>query len=268
MSAVQKALIRQYATVAAKKITAQVIADLTSYTITLSGDDSKLENVWEEICVQVQGEESFHWESYQETIRTSVLGRLEELDHHDLTSLWLQTDNGWKWHWNIENEETETPLPQKLTNAICAPYDFDDIATHLVSEYILNVAQNYTNENINAYLNAGFRKDEEEVDSELRERLLDLMPRDSMLLDLWNWDIHFEDESFDDISNVAFSNNDELAEYANILAEDFLRWIDEYEMDYNQQGWQSPDEFTDWIRQQSLDFLIKWRANVKKEFAR
>lgn len=268
MSTVQKTLIRQCATVAAENLTTQVIAELKSYTATLSGDDSGLKTVWEEICVQVQGEESFYWEAYQETICTSVLGRLETLDYQYLASLWLQTDKGRDWHWNAENDEKDTPLSQRLTDTPCVPYDLDDIAMYVVSEYVLSFAEYYTNENIKAHLNGEFTEDDEEVDEELRERLRALMPRDSMVLDLWNWDIHFEDESFDDFSNVAFSDNDELAEYAETLAQDFLHWIDEYGMDYNQQSWQSPDEFSEWIRQQSLEFLTKWRANVKKEFAR
>jgi hypothetical protein len=268
MSTVQKALVRQCAVVAAESIAAQVIAELKNYEATLSGDNSGLETVWEEICIQVQIEESFYWEAYQETIFSSVLGLLETLEYHVLASLWLQTNKGWDWHWNFENDETDIPLSQRLTDAQCVPYDLDDIATYVVSEYVLYFAESYTNVNIKTYLNGEFSEGEEEVDEALRERLRALMPRDSMVMDLWSWDIHFEDESFDDISTVAFSDEDELAKYADTLAENFLRWIDEYGMDYNQQDWQSPDEFSGWIRQQCLDFLMKWRAIVKKEFAR
>jgi hypothetical protein len=271
MSIVQKTLIRKYATVAAESITTEIIAELKSYTATMSGDDSGLKNIWEELCVQVQGEESFYWEAYQETVRTSVLGRLEALGYHDLASLWLQTDNGCDW--DVENDEADTPLSQRLTAAPCVPYDLNDIATYLVSEYVLRFAENYTNKNIEAYLNGGLHEEEKvddnDDDAELRERLRALMPRNSMVLDLWNWDIHFEDESFDDISSVVFSDDDdELAKFADILTEDILRWIDENKMDYNQHGWQSPDEFSSWIRQQVFDVLTKWRENVKKEFTR
>jgi hypothetical protein len=255
MSKVHKSLIRQYATLAAESIATQVIEGLKSYTATLSGDHSGLETVWEEICVQVQVEESFYWEAYQETIYASVIGLVEALDYHDLASLWLQTNNGWNWHWNVENGETDTP---------CVPYDLDDITKYVVSKYVLSFAESYSNKNIKAYLNGESSEGEEEAEDELREQLRALMPRDSMVLDLWDWDIYFEDESFDDLSKVAFSDNEELAEYANTLAQDFLRWIDEYGMDYNQQSGQSPDEFSAWIEQQSLDFLTKWRANVKE----
>jgi hypothetical protein len=53
-----------------------------------------------------------------------------------------------------------------------------------------------------------------------------------------------------------------------VLAEDFLRWIDEYGMDYDQEGCSSPDEFAAWIGQHCLDLMTKWRASVKREFGR
>jgi len=62
MSTVQKSLIRDYAKAAGEKVCEQVITELEKITTTLSGDDSPLENPWEEICVQVQGEESFFWD--------------------------------------------------------------------------------------------------------------------------------------------------------------------------------------------------------------
>jgi len=89
-----------------------------------------------------------------------------------------------------------------------------------------------------------------------------------MVTDLWNWDIRFEDSSFDDIVEAAFADEGDLAWYADALAEDFQRWIDEYGMDYNQQSWGSDEEFSDWIGEQCLEFMRKWRANVRKEFGR
>ncbi len=34
----------------------------------LSGDDTDLVSVWEEICIQVQGQESFDWDAYDYTV--------------------------------------------------------------------------------------------------------------------------------------------------------------------------------------------------------
>ncbi len=106
----------------------------------------------------------------------------------------------------------------------------------------------------------------EDNGEKLRERLVALMPRDSMVMDLWDWDIHFEETSFDDITDVAFADEEELCQYAENLAKDFLQWIDEYAMDYNQEGWSSDEEFSEWIGERCLEFMRKWRANVRNEF--
>jgi hypothetical protein len=49
------------------------------YDDRLSGEDSELETVWEEICAQVQGEYSFYWDAYVETMRAYLAGFLDEL---------------------------------------------------------------------------------------------------------------------------------------------------------------------------------------------
>lgn len=104
--------------------------------------------------------------------------------------------------------------------------------------------------------------------NDLSERLVDLMPRDSMVLDLWGWDIRFEDVSFDGLEEAAFSDGDEQAAHAENLADNFLQWIDQYGIDYNQTGWDSDEDFEAWIRQQCLDFMKKWRENVRREFGK
>ena len=58
--------------------TSQLKSDVVDRTITIlqqmkgdllvSGDDSVLQNTWEEVCVQVQGEESFFWEIHLDII--------------------------------------------------------------------------------------------------------------------------------------------------------------------------------------------------------
>lgn len=100
-----------------------------------------------------------------------------------------------------------------------------------------------------------------------RERLISLMPRFSMVLDLWDWDIRFED-TFDGLEDAAFAEGDEQVAVADSLADDFLQWIDQYDMDYDQTGWDSDDDFEKWIRQQCRDFMKEWRENVRREFGK
>ena len=60
----------------------------------LSGDDSGLKNVWEEICVQVQQEESIFWDAYLETMEGLLTGFVELLDRDARMALWAVTDEG------------------------------------------------------------------------------------------------------------------------------------------------------------------------------
>lgn len=271
MSEIEKDLIRGYAAAAATIVVDQTVATLMTYTDTLSGDDSGLENAWEEICVQVQGEESFFWDTYREVMHDIVLAELEKLPTRDLVALWLQTDEGWDWHW--DSKQTDTSDGYQPIDTPSVPYQREDIANFIVQERLFSTAENYSNRNIRAYLDGESADDEEDYEDdedddqdgeELRERLIALMPRDTIVTDLWDWDIHFEELSFDDINEVAFSDNDELENHASVLADDFLRWIDEYGMDYNEQDWPSPEEFVAWVRQECLDFMTKWRVNVKQ----
>ncbi len=49
---------------------------LTDKDFLLAGDDSGLKNLWEEYCVQVQGEHSVYWELYRETIDDFIIEEL------------------------------------------------------------------------------------------------------------------------------------------------------------------------------------------------
>lgn len=83
-------------------------------------------------------------------------------------------------------------------------------------------------------------------------------------MDLWNWDIRFEEGLLDSIEDVSLLEDDELAYYAGVLAEDFLSWIDEYGIDYDQSSWTSAEEFQAWIVEECLNFMTRWRDNAKK----
>ena len=56
----------------------QELIELTDKDFLLSGDDSKLENLWEEICIQKQVEESFHWDAYDNTIENFIRDEFEK----------------------------------------------------------------------------------------------------------------------------------------------------------------------------------------------
>lgn len=60
-------------------ISDKVIADLHKLRdkdFLLSGNDSGLKSVWEEICVHIQGEESMYWDAYENTIENHISAEL------------------------------------------------------------------------------------------------------------------------------------------------------------------------------------------------
>ncbi|MCH2209520.1 MAG: hypothetical protein MK132_27170 [Lentisphaerales bacterium] len=63
----------------------------------MSGDDSGLSNVWNEICVQKQKERSFFYESYIDLIELTVEDVVNDLNRDELTLLWFETESGQEW---------------------------------------------------------------------------------------------------------------------------------------------------------------------------
>jgi len=68
----ESSIVRTVAELAARRITRKVIKEPRQMTDTMSGDDSELKTTWDEICAQVQYEESFHWDAYDHTVRAGV----------------------------------------------------------------------------------------------------------------------------------------------------------------------------------------------------
>jgi hypothetical protein len=95
------------------KIVDQTISELESFGegYMLSGDDSGLESLWEEICVQVQGEESFHWYAYVETIENLLRGFVDDLSSAERIAIWLSTDAGTDWVYDHQAGSTVDDTP-------------------------------------------------------------------------------------------------------------------------------------------------------------
>lgn len=125
-----------------------------------SGDDSCLQNVWEEFCVQAQLEESAFWDMYLDMANDFLEASVVELDQDEQLALWLRTEPGWDW--NFDHQE------DKNADAI-APIAVDEIVTHL-SEQLLRAAADYESDTIERYLSQSEYEyeedDEDEVDCE------------------------------------------------------------------------------------------------------
>jgi hypothetical protein len=93
---VERQLVRDVAATLRAQIAGLVVKYFEEMLEGLSGD-SGLANVWEEICVQVQGEHSFFWETYLEMIETFVVGHVDELPLAMQRVLSMDTDVGDDW---------------------------------------------------------------------------------------------------------------------------------------------------------------------------
>lgn len=162
MKKMYQSLIRQYANVAADKVCDEVIEDLKQITTTLSGDDSGLRNTWEEICVQVQGEESFFWDEYQTVMHDAILGAIVSVEQRDLASLWLQSEEGWSWRWDMENAEDDA-VNAEVTEI---PFVQEEIAKHILQKHLIVRAEDYSNQRIAAFLGESDELDEYEEDED------------------------------------------------------------------------------------------------------
>ena len=103
----EEEIVEKLAAEIGKRITRKTIRNLQEMGEgnILSGEDSGLENVWDEICVQVQYERSFSWEGYDETVRVCVAHYVSELKYHEQLALWFQTEDAQYWKYEDEEEQ-------------------------------------------------------------------------------------------------------------------------------------------------------------------
>lgn len=107
----------------------------------LSGD-SGLKNVWEEVCVQVQDEQSFFWETYVETMEGLLAGFVELLDANARLALWTLTESGREY---IDDHQADDGA------ALDIPVDAVEIVAMLM-DGLLSAAANHESPSISRFL--------------------------------------------------------------------------------------------------------------------
>jgi hypothetical protein len=139
-------IIKEIAESTAKAISRKVILALQKMKDEMqSGDDTPLGNVWDEVCVQVQGEEFVFWDAYLDTIDSLLLDQVGKLSTALRKAIWLQTQNGTEWADHKESGELTRNEPQN-----CFYYD-DDIVGYIRDTYLLSAAADWTNRRIEKY---------------------------------------------------------------------------------------------------------------------
>lgn len=135
----RKKIIAGIAKSECKRISGSIIDDFERMTEGMSsGDDSPLNSIWDEICVQVQGEQSVIWGAYLEMIRVAIHFEVKKLDAEIQQAIWLQTDEGIDSE--IDNVGNEA-----------ATFCEDDIKSYL-QKIVLSAAADWTSEGIEKYL--------------------------------------------------------------------------------------------------------------------
>lgn len=129
-------IVAQYSRALGAHVGHQIAHDLKNMRQPLlSGDDSGLSSVWMEICAQVQGEESFFWDAYMQVMRDFALSRLQSVSQPELEMLWMQTDSGWDWVWDVLNADDSAPAPP------LPGVDEEAVARWLISEFVIPLAE-------------------------------------------------------------------------------------------------------------------------------
>jgi hypothetical protein len=96
---------------------------------------------------------------------------------------------------------------------------------------------------------------------ELKDKLNEFMPVYSMIIDLWDWDVHFEDYLSEDWYFEAVFGDDKSIDYcAENLAEFFLEQVVKFDLDYDQFG--NEDFFEELVLEESKKFIVEWRENI------
>ena len=106
-----------------------------------SGDDSPLENLWDEVCVQVQFDQSIFWGFYLEYLQAIISQEVKKLDAPTAQAIWLQTYEGDKFQ--ICRDEDDDP-----SEALKCLWSDDDITDYILNNYVLSQAAITANETV------------------------------------------------------------------------------------------------------------------------
>lgn len=107
-----------------------------------SPEDSGLENLWDEICVQTQDEYSFYWETYVDYIKNVIDDEIEKMTLCQVLLIWFQTEEFFELSCDTEDEENNNDLTFYNPEAV-RDYIFDKL---------LSESTDYHNARIEKYI--------------------------------------------------------------------------------------------------------------------
>lgn len=105
---------------------------------------------------------------------------------------------------------------------------------------------------------------EADFDREIRRKLVELMPRSSRLIELWNWDVRFEQAAFEDrdamLQAVVDRDDDSIERWATALRDEWNLAIDQYGVDMALE--ELEEDVDDFMMDECRKFMRDWRENV------
>lgn len=162
---IEEHIVASWAAKLSERAVTDVVLHLEGMEATLSGD-SGLENVWEEVCAQVQGEESIDWSTYEDIIVDLLHSVVKGLDRDAQLALWAATDSGWDYIYDHHADKN---------GAVGAPLDIGAIVAKL-KEDVLSAAADYESPRLYRYIwgeddpeydeDEEYEEDEDEADAE------------------------------------------------------------------------------------------------------
>lgn len=110
----------------------------------LTSPEAGLVSIWDEVCVQMQGEESIYWDVYLLFIREGFEADVDEATQHERDAMWLQTPAGERWLDEVDCLEEEGAVVWEI------PSLSGDI-TEWLTEALLYEASGWSNPRIRKY---------------------------------------------------------------------------------------------------------------------
>jgi len=142
-------LVEEFADAARARISRKVILGLRRIPGMQREAGWKRATAWDEICVQVQTEESFYWElAYISTIEQLIGTEIQSVSKCEMCAMWLQTQEGSDWLTDLDFPDEEVTDQTDYTSV---PYDNESVVA-LILRNVLNEAANYENARIRSYV--------------------------------------------------------------------------------------------------------------------
>ena len=139
-------IVRAVALEVCERVTRKTILTLQKMNYCLAGDDSGLNSTWDELCVQIQGQEWVTWDAYEDTVSDILKAEVEQLRGHEKDAVWLQTAEGESW--SCEDEDRRGPAPV-----------FIDDSVYFLKAFLYSKAADWSNKRIRQYIERTYERD-------------------------------------------------------------------------------------------------------------